>query len=61
VYGLIEWKMDLELGQRYHMTFTIPAEVKYAETPRRQGLSHIQRGRTAADTANRTQAQATHR
>ncbi|MHA3024377.1 acetolactate synthase large subunit [Mycobacterium sp. BMJ-28] len=31
-YGLIEWKMDLELGAHYHVGFTNPDIVKYAES-----------------------------
>jgi acetolactate synthase-1/2/3 large subunit len=31
-YGLIEWKMDLELGEHYNVTFTNPDVVKYAES-----------------------------
>ena len=31
-YGLIEWKMDMELGDHYHVDFTNPDVVKYAES-----------------------------
>jgi acetolactate synthase-1/2/3 large subunit len=31
-YGLIEWKMDLELGEHHHVSFTNPDVVKYAES-----------------------------
>jgi acetolactate synthase-1/2/3 large subunit len=31
-YGLIEWKMDLELGEHSHVHFTNPDIVKYAES-----------------------------
>ncbi|HEV2233757.1 MAG TPA: acetolactate synthase large subunit [Terriglobia bacterium] len=31
-YGLIKWKMELELGHWSHMTFTNPDFVKYAES-----------------------------
>ncbi|SCX30370.1 acetolactate synthase large subunit [Mycolicibacterium fluoranthenivorans] len=31
-YGLIEWKMDLELGAHYNVGFTNPDVVKYAES-----------------------------
>ncbi|MEZ0049338.1 acetolactate synthase-1/2/3 large subunit [Mycobacterium sp. MAA66] len=31
-YGLIEWKMDLELGEHYYVGFTNPDVVKYAES-----------------------------
>jgi acetolactate synthase-1/2/3 large subunit len=31
-YGLIKWKMELELGHSSHMTFTNPDFVKYAES-----------------------------
>jgi acetolactate synthase-1/2/3 large subunit len=31
-YGLIEWKMDLELGDHYFVGFTNPDVVKYAES-----------------------------
>jgi Thiamine pyrophosphate enzyme, C-terminal TPP binding domain len=31
VYGLIEWKMDLEPGEHYNVTFTDPDVVKSAE------------------------------
>jgi acetolactate synthase-1/2/3 large subunit len=31
-YGLIEWKMDLELGDHYYVDFTNPDIVKYAES-----------------------------
>jgi acetolactate synthase-1/2/3 large subunit len=31
-YGLIEWKMDLELGEHHYVTFTNPDVVKYAES-----------------------------
>lgn len=31
-YGLIEWKMDLELGDHYYVGFTNPDVVKYAES-----------------------------
>jgi acetolactate synthase-1/2/3 large subunit len=31
-YGLIEWKMDLELGDHYYVDFTNPDVVKYAES-----------------------------
>ncbi|MCP9274425.1 acetolactate synthase large subunit [Mycolicibacterium arenosum] len=31
-YGLIEWKMDMELGDHYHVGFTNPDVVKYAES-----------------------------
>ena len=46
--------MDLELGEHYNVTFTDPDVVKYAESFGTQRLSHIQRRRAAADTANRT-------
>jgi acetolactate synthase-1/2/3 large subunit len=31
-YGLIKWKMELELGHSSHMSFTNPDFVKYAES-----------------------------
>ncbi|MGB8404271.1 MAG: acetolactate synthase large subunit [Mycobacterium sp.] len=31
-YGLIEWKMDLELGDHYYVGFTNPDVVKYADS-----------------------------
>ena len=31
-YGLIEWKMDLELGEHYYVSFTNPDVVAYAES-----------------------------
>ncbi|MGH3525595.1 MAG: thiamine pyrophosphate-dependent enzyme, partial [Mycobacterium sp.] len=31
-YGLIEWKMDLELGQHYYVRFDNPDVVSYAES-----------------------------
>ncbi|WP_343600332.1 acetolactate synthase large subunit [Mycobacterium sp.] len=31
-YGLIEWKMDLELGQHYYVRFSNPDVVSYAES-----------------------------
>jgi acetolactate synthase-1/2/3 large subunit len=31
-YGLIEWKMDLELGEHHYISFTNPDIVKYAES-----------------------------
>lgn len=31
-YGLIEWKMDLELGEHYYVKFSNPDIVKYAES-----------------------------
>jgi acetolactate synthase I/II/III large subunit len=31
-YGLIEWKMDLELGEHYYVRFTNPDVVNYAES-----------------------------
>jgi len=31
-YGLIKWKMELELGRSSHMSFTNPDFVKYAES-----------------------------
>ena len=31
-YGLIEWKMDLELGEHYYVAFTNPETVSYAES-----------------------------
>ena len=31
-YGLIEWKMDLELGEHYYVKFNNPDIVKYAES-----------------------------
>ena len=31
-YGLIEWKMDLELGEHYYVKFGNPDVVKYAES-----------------------------
>lgn len=31
-YGLIEWKMDLELGEHYYVKFDNPDIVKYAES-----------------------------
>jgi acetolactate synthase-1/2/3 large subunit len=31
-YGLIEWKMDLELGTHSNVTFANPDIVKYAES-----------------------------
>ncbi|MDT5138934.1 MAG: acetolactate synthase large subunit [Mycobacterium sp.] len=31
-YGLIEWKMDLELGEHHYVSFTNPDMVKYAES-----------------------------
>jgi acetolactate synthase I/II/III large subunit len=31
-YGWIEWKIDLELGERHYLAFTNPDVVKYAES-----------------------------
>ena len=31
-YGLIEWKMDMELGRSSHVAFTNPDFVQYAES-----------------------------
>lgn len=31
-YGLIEWKMDLELGEHHYVSFSNPDVVKYAES-----------------------------
>jgi acetolactate synthase-1/2/3 large subunit len=31
-YGLIEWKMDLELGEHHYTSFTNPDVVRYAES-----------------------------
>src|ERR1700745_1022606 len=31
-YGLIEWKMDLELGDHYYVRFSNPDVVSYAES-----------------------------
>jgi acetolactate synthase-1/2/3 large subunit len=31
-YGLIEWKMDLELGEHHYVSFGNPDVVKYAES-----------------------------
>lgn len=31
-YGLIEWKMDMELGAHYHVGFTNPDVVTYAQS-----------------------------
>ena len=31
-YGLIEWKMDLELGEHHYVSFTNPDILKYAES-----------------------------
>jgi acetolactate synthase-1/2/3 large subunit len=31
-YGLIEWKMDLELGAHYHVGFNNPDVIQYAES-----------------------------
>jgi acetolactate synthase I/II/III large subunit len=31
-YGLIKWKMDLELGEHHYISFTNPDVVKYAES-----------------------------
>jgi acetolactate synthase I/II/III large subunit len=31
-YGLIEWKMDLELGEHHYVSFTNPDVVKFAES-----------------------------
>jgi acetolactate synthase-1/2/3 large subunit len=31
-YGLIEWKMDLELGEHHYIKFTNPDMVTYAES-----------------------------
>ncbi|MDI3313322.1 MAG: acetolactate synthase large subunit [Mycobacterium sp.] len=31
-YGLIEWKMDLELGEHYYVSFTNPDVVAYAQS-----------------------------
>jgi acetolactate synthase-1/2/3 large subunit len=31
-YGLIEWKMDLELGAHYHVGFNNPEVIQYAES-----------------------------
>ena len=31
-YGLIEWKMDLELGEHHYVSFTNPEVVKFAES-----------------------------
>jgi acetolactate synthase-1/2/3 large subunit len=31
-YGLIEWKMDLELGEHHYVSFTNPDVVKFADS-----------------------------
>jgi acetolactate synthase-1/2/3 large subunit len=31
-YGLIEWKMDLELGEHYYVAFNNPDVIAYAES-----------------------------
>ena len=45
-YGLIEWKMDLELGEHHYVQFTNPDVVQVRRKLRRQGISH-HRGRSA--------------
>ena len=49
-YGLIEWKMDLELGEHYYVKFGNPDIVTLRGKLRRQGISDQQRRGTAADT-----------
>ena len=43
-YGLIEWKMDLELGEHYYVKFDNPDIVKYAESFGAKGyrISHAE-------------------
>ncbi|MGV0158415.1 acetolactate synthase large subunit [Mycobacterium colombiense] len=43
-YGLIEWKMDLELGAHYYVKFNNPDVVKYAESFGAKGyrISHAE-------------------
>jgi acetolactate synthase I/II/III large subunit len=38
-YGLIEWKMDLELGEHHYVSFTNPDVVMYAESFGAKGYS----------------------
>ena len=51
-YGLIEWKMDLELGEHHYVKFGNPDVVKYAESFGAKGYRINQRRRTAADAAD---------
>ena len=52
-YGLIEWKMDLELGDHYYVGFTNPDVVKYADSFGAKGYRISARRRTPADAAHR--------
>ena len=52
-YGLIEWKMDLELGDHYYVGFTNPDVVHYAESFGAKGYRISARRRTAAHPAHR--------
>ena len=52
-YGLIEWKMDLELGEHYYVKFGNPDIVKYAESFGAKGYRINSADGAAADAAGR--------
>ena len=52
-YGLISWKMDLEIGHNVDTAFANPDFVEVRRELRRQGLPHHLSRRAAADTAHR--------
>lgn len=54
-YGLIEWKMDMELGRHSHVTFTNPDFVHFAESFGAQGY-RIQRAEELLPTLQRALA-----
>ncbi|MBB5152590.1 thiamine pyrophosphate-dependent enzyme [Saccharopolyspora phatthalungensis] len=52
-YGLIEWKMDLEVGEHAATAFTNPDIVGYAESFGAKGIPDLPRRRPAAHAAYR--------
>jgi acetolactate synthase I/II/III large subunit len=54
-YGLIEWKMDMELGRHSHVTFTNPDFVRFAESFGAKGY-RIQRAEELLPTLQRALA-----
>jgi acetolactate synthase-1/2/3 large subunit len=54
-YGLIEWKMDLELGHHSHVSFTNPDFVRLAESFGAKGY-RIQRAEELLPTLQRALA-----
>jgi acetolactate synthase-1/2/3 large subunit len=54
-YGLIEWKMDLELGRHAHVSFTNPDFVRLAESFGAKGY-RIQRAEELLPTLQRALA-----